>query len=85
MKLAPQPVRRNLRAKPAPPNLSIYALCASIDPAIALFLRTAEPYRDLRPAMQNATPVSTFRINTCESVSKQRTLTQDYSLDTGKA
>jgi len=25
--------------------------------------------------MQNATPVSTFRMNTCKSVSKQRTLT----------
>src|SRR5258708_12532579 len=30
---------------------------------------------DLDPAMQNATPVSPFRMNTYESVSKQRTLT----------
>src|SRR5260370_23360146 len=31
MKLAPRPVRRDLRAKPAPPNLSICVQRASID------------------------------------------------------
>src|SRR6266436_3481324 len=36
MKSAPQPVRRNLRAKPAPPNLSICAQCASGDSARTL-------------------------------------------------
>jgi hypothetical protein len=82
MKLAFQPVRCKLRARLTPPNLSTCARCASIDSAIALLLGTAGPYRDLRPAssatapaMQNATPASTFRMNTCESVSKQRTLT----------
>src|SRR5260370_2752449 len=78
MKLALQPVPRSPGAKTAPPNLSTCAQCPSIDSAIALFPRTAGPYRDLRPAspaLQNAMPVSSFRINTCESVSKQRTLT----------
>jgi hypothetical protein len=36
MELAPQPVRRNLRAKPAPPNLSICAQCASVNSARTL-------------------------------------------------
>jgi hypothetical protein len=82
MKSALQPVRRNLRATLVPPNVSLCAHYAPSDSAIALFLRIAGPYRDLRPAssaiapaMQNATPASTFRMNTCESVSKQRTLT----------
>jgi hypothetical protein len=37
MKLAPQPVRRNLRAKPALPNVSTCAQCASSDSAIGTF------------------------------------------------
>src|SRR6266446_9167749 len=36
MESALQPVRRNLRAKPAPPNLSTCARCASIDSARTL-------------------------------------------------
>src|SRR6266404_4729260 len=32
--------------------------------------------------MQNATPVSTFRMNTCKSVAKQRTLTT-FRINTG--
>jgi hypothetical protein len=48
----------------------------------AHLLKTARQYRflypnssDIDPAMQNSTPVNPFRINTCKSVSKQRTLT----------
>src|SRR6266851_741534 len=45
-------------------------------PARSLFtLFTIQNSSDLDPAMQNATPVSPFRMNTCKSVSKQRTLT----------
>src|SRR5260370_30729885 len=45
-------------------------------PAPSLFtLFTIQNSSDLSPAMQNATPVSPFRMNTCKSVSKQRTLT----------
>src|SRR5712691_9340115 len=45
-------------------------------PARSLFtLFTIQNSSDLDPAMQNATPVSLFRMNTCKSVSKQRTLT----------
>src|SRR5713226_3835850 len=82
MDLALQPVRRNLRAKPVPLNLSICALRTFGDPAPSLFLRIARQYRyrrpastALTPAMQSAPPLSTFRINTSKSVSKQRTLT----------
>src|SRR5713226_7587099 len=64
MKLALQPARRNLRAKPDPPDLSTCAQCASIDSAIR--------YRS-RDAKRHA--YKPFRMNTCESVSKQRTLT----------
>ena len=53
MKLALQPARRNLGAKPIPPNLSVSA------------------HRS-RAKLAAVTP---FRINTCESVSKQKTLT----------
>src|SRR5712692_8743336 len=52
MKLAPQPVRRNLGAKPAPPNLSVSA----------------------HRSRAKLGAVNPFRINTCESVSKQSTL-----------
>jgi|SRR5260370_21351750 len=85
MKLALQPVRRNLRAKSAPPNLSICAQCASIDSAIGT-LRTLSKncrvvsvslsqffrYRSSDAKRHACKP---FRMNTCESVSKQRTLT----------
>src|SRR5690348_6488097 len=64
MKLAPQPVRRN----PAREVRSSKPFPGSVHLPI-------EYSSDLGPAMQNATPVSTFRMNTCESVSKQRTLT----------
>src|SRR6267378_4417356 len=50
MKLAPWPVRSNLRAKPSP---------------LELAQKTAANWRAL----------STFRMNTCKSVSKQSTLT----------
>src|SRR5467141_3309673 len=53
MKSALQPARRNPYAKPAPPDLSIFA-------------------RRSRAEIGAVTP---FRISTCESVSKQRTLT----------
>src|SRR5260370_3090357 len=53
MKSALQLARRNPYAKPAPPDLSIFA-------------------RRSRAKIGAVTP---FRINTCESVSKQRTLT----------
>src|SRR5713226_5165522 len=67
MKRASQPVRLVLRAKPAPSNLSTCAQCAPIDSPISTF-RTLF-------IMQYAAPISAFRINTCKSVSKQRTLT----------
>ena len=63
MKLAPQPIRRNLRAKPTLRTLA--GTYRSLNPNSS----------DLDSAMQNATPVSTFRMNTCKSVSKQRALT----------
>src|SRR5712691_12845157 len=64
MKSAPQPVRRNLHAKPAPPKP-----CRTVSVSQSEILRMSDP------AVQNLTPVSPFRMNTCESVSKQRTLT----------
>jgi hypothetical protein len=67
MKWAPQPVRFNRRAKPAPPNLSTGPLRAPIDSAISTFRALS--------IVQYAAPISPFRINTCKSVSKQRTLT----------
>jgi hypothetical protein len=67
MELAPQPVRCNLRAKPAPPNVSICAQCACIDSAISTFRtlsKAAAQYRslhpnssDIDPEMQNAMQV----------------------------
>src|SRR6266852_9953486 len=95
MKLAYQPVRRNLRPKPAP-LMSILARrarerqspdwrrglqlslvnCFRYRSRLALYsLFTIQNSSDLSPAMRNATPVSPFRMNTCKSVSKQRTLT----------
>src|SRR6266852_8009526 len=64
MKLALQPVRRNLRAKPAPQNL-----CRVVSVSVSkLFgFRSSDG--------KNAAPVSPFRMNTCKSVSKQSTLT----------
>src|SRR5260370_39592403 len=45
-------------------------------PAPSLFtLFTIENSSDLSPAMQNATPVSPFRMKHCESASKRTTLT----------
>src|SRR5260370_23974064 len=85
MKLAPQPVRRDLRAKLAPPNLSICAQCACIDPAISTSRTLAKncravsvsPPKFLRYRSRDAKrhACKPFRINTCKSVSKQRTLT----------
>src|SRR6266849_2593283 len=85
MKLALQPVRRNLRAKPALPKLSTCAQCASSDSAIGTFRTLAKDYRAVsvslsrffryrsRDAKRHAN--KPFRMNTYESVSKQRTLT----------
>src|SRR6266849_6386275 len=82
MKLAPQPVRRDLRAKPAPPNLSICAQCACIHPAISTSRTLAKNCRAVSvslsrffryrssDAKRNAS--KPFRMNTCESVAKQR-------------
>src|SRR5258708_7218585 len=64
MKLALQPVRRNLRAKPAPPNLSTCVHYAPIASAVKY-----------RPSDAKRHANKPFRMNTCESVSKQRTLT----------
>src|SRR5260370_41940181 len=45
-------------------------------PAPSLFtLFTIQNSSDLSPAMQTATPLTPFSMNTCKSVSKQRTLT----------
>src|SRR5260370_29734993 len=52
MKLALQPARRNLGAKPAPPHLSVLA----------------------HRSRAKLGAVNPFRINPCESVSKQRPL-----------
>src|SRR5713101_2934697 len=85
MKLAPQPARRNLRAKPAPPNVSTCAQCASINSAVGTFHTLSKNCRAVsvslsmfftyvsRDAKRHAN--KPFRMNTCKSVSKQRTLT----------
>src|SRR5216684_9375235 len=61
MKLASQPARRNLGAKPAPPHLSVFAhrsrakLCA------------VTPFRiNTCESVSKQMTLSTFRINTCE-------------------
>src|SRR5713226_9584914 len=84
MKLAPQPVRRNLRAKPAP-NISMSAQCASIASAISTFRALSKNCRvasahlskffRYRSSDAKRHANKPFRMNTCESVSKQRTLT----------
>src|SRR5713101_6604349 len=74
MKLAPQPVRCNLRAKSAPANLSTCAQSASIDSAISAF-RTLSKFFRYRSSDAKRHANKPFRMNTCESVSKQRTLT----------
>src|SRR6266852_5652343 len=75
MELALQPVRRNLHAKPPRLSLSICAQRPPIDSTISAAV-SVSPLKFLRhdPAIQSATPVNPFRINTCKSVSKQRTL-----------
>jgi hypothetical protein len=85
MKLALQPVRRNLRAKPAPANLSTCAQFASIDSAIVTFrtlskncrVASARLSKFFRHRSSDAKRHANkpFRMNTCKSVSKQRTLT----------
>src|SRR5712691_4760808 len=85
MKLAPQPLRRNSRAKPALPNLSTCAQCASIASAISTFRTLSKncravsvsPSKFFRYRSSDAKRHASkpFRINTCESVSKQSTLT----------
>src|SRR5229473_1827552 len=84
MKVAPQPVRRKLRAKPAPPNLSTCAQCASIASAISTFRTLSKncravsvsPSKSFRYRSSDAKRHASkpFRISTCESVSKQSTL-----------
>src|SRR5260370_35259285 len=85
MKLAPQPARRNLRAKPAPPNVSTCAQCASINSAVGTFHTLSKSCRVVplspckffryrsRDAKRHAD--NPFRMNTCERLSNQRTLT----------
>src|SRR5713101_8073835 len=85
MKLAPQPLRRNLRAKPAPPNLWTCAQRASIDSAIGTFRTLSKICRAVtvsrskffryRSSVAKRHASKPFRMNTCKSVSKQRTLT----------
>src|SRR5712691_296206 len=85
MKLAPQPVRRKLRAKSAPPNLSTCPQCASIASAISTFRTLSKNCRAVsesppkffrsRSSDAKCQASKPFRMNTCESVSKQRTLT----------
>ena len=85
MKLAYQPAPRNLRAKPAPPNISTSAQFAFIDSAIVNFRTLSKNcrvpsarlskffrYRSRDAKLHASKP---FRMNTCKSVSKQRTLT----------
>src|SRR5260370_1826558 len=84
MKLAPQPLRCNSRAKPALPNLSTCAQCASIASAISPFRPLSKncravsvsPSKSFRYRASDAKRHASkpFRINTCESVSKQSTL-----------
>src|SRR5229473_7231274 len=85
MKLALQPVLRKLRAKPATPNLSTCAQCASIESAISTFRTLSKncragsesPPKFFRCRSSDAKRHASkpFRMSTCESVSKQRTLT----------
>src|SRR5712692_7974183 len=56
MKSAPQPLRRNLHAKPASPKP-----CRTVSVSQSEILRMSDP------AVQNVTPVSPFRMNTCEN------------------
>src|SRR6266849_10083892 len=81
---SPLPSCRFLRGVPGNANLPIGAgACNSASSTVfgtapgSLFVHSFH-YRKFfgfRSAMQNATPVSPFRMNTCKSVSKQRTLT----------
>src|SRR5712692_6661056 len=85
MKLALQPVRRNLRAKSAPANLSTCGQFAFIDSAIVNFRTLSKNCRvasarlskffRYRSSDAKRHANKPFRMNTCESVSKQRTLT----------
>jgi len=70
MKLALRSVRRNLRAKSAPP----------IDSAISTFRAHPKNCRVVSVSNRGSSGAKrhackSFRMNTCESVSKQRTLT----------
>src|SRR6266852_2745172 len=64
MKLTLQPVRRNPRARPTPPNLCRVVLGSG-----------SKLFGFSSSDCKSAAPVSPFRMNTCKSVSKQRTLT----------
>src|SRR5713226_1082134 len=85
MKLAHQPAPRNLRAKPAHPNVSTCAQFAFIDSAIVNFRTLSKNCRvasarlskffRYRSSDAKRHANKPFRMNTCESVSKQRTLT----------
>src|SRR5713226_451952 len=67
MKLALQPARRNRRTKSAPSNASTCAQCPSLYSQSRFFRNRSSN------AKRHAN--KPFRMNTCESVSKQRTLT----------
>src|SRR6266851_1183828 len=85
MKLAHQPAPRNLRAKPAHPNVSTCGQFAFIDSAIVNFRTLSKNCRvasarlskffRYRSSDAKRHANKPFRMNTCESVSKQRTLT----------
>src|SRR5712692_5963788 len=81
---SPLPSCRFLRGVPGNANLPIGAgACNSASSTVfgtapgSLFVHSFHypKFFGFDPAMQNATPVSPFRMNTCKSVSKQRTLT----------
>src|SRR6266849_4734190 len=85
MKWALQPVRRDLRAKLAPLDVSICAPFASTNSAISTFRTLSKDCRAVsvslskffryRSSDAKRHVAKPFRMNTCESVSKQRTLT----------
>src|SRR6266852_444580 len=77
MKSAPQPVRRNLRAKPAPANISLLTLRSRLLSGFRALTDFHDCWLEIRLASKRRSigpQVTTFRINTCKSVSKQRTL-----------
>ena len=83
MKSVPQPVLPNPHPKPAPPNASTCAQSASFESAMRAFHTLPKNRRTVsisrskfsRSVEAKRHASNPFRMNTCESVSKQRTLT----------